>query len=237
MKRGHTIVSYVSDLERVLTGPHRLKKDLLAEARGSLEDAAEDYRGQGHTPAAAEELAVTDFGTTKQVAPGYQRELAMAQSGRTAWWLLVFVALQFIQSKITWKSTGAWEGHEPSGGYLLFSHVWSWGQMIILAAAALTAISFRVGVRYIATPWRLTPFVGAFTLLILGVKLVVSAIFLIATPHLASGIMEQTHSAQDLLFALPFLLGLWMIPNVYIGLSAIRCVTSANKCGTELSPA
>ncbi|MBO2445559.1 hypothetical protein J4573_00500 [Actinomadura barringtoniae] len=236
MTRGLTIVSYVSDLQRTLTGPQRLKKDLLAEARGSLEDAAEDYHEQGHSPAAAEELAVTDFGTIAQVAPGYQRELAMAQSGRTAWWLLVFVALQFIQSKITWKSTGAWDGHQPSDGWLLFNHVWGWGQMIILAAAALTALSFRIGVRYIATPWRLTPFVGAAALVILGVKLVVSAIFLIATPHLASGILDQAHSGQYLLVALPFLLVLWMLPNVYIGLSAIRCVTSANKCDSELAP-
>lgn len=237
MNRGATIVSYVAELERVLTGPHGLKKDLLAEARGSLEDAAETYRAEGAAPSAAERLAIQDFGTTEEVAPAYQRELAMAQSVRTAWWLLVFVAAQFIQAKMSWKSTGAWQGHRPSDGYLLFSHVWSWSQILIVVIAAVGAVSFGIGVRYIRMPWRLTPVIGAFTLLVLGVKLIVSAIYFIATPHLVAGIVRQATTMPDLVFALLVLLGVWMLPNCYIALSAIRCVTSAHKCGSALAVA
>lgn len=223
-----TIDSYITDLRKALTGPLTPKRDLILEARCSLEDAAESYRADNVAPETAERLAVMDFGDPAEVVQAYQRELAMAQSVRTAWWLLISIVVQFLEAKMSWKSTGAWHGHRrPSEAYLLFSHLWSWGQIVIVAVAAIAAFSFGIGVRYIQTPWRLAPIVGAFALLVLGIKLVVSIAFLLTTPHLVAGIIQQTHTLPNLLFGLLITVSIWMLPNGYVAFSAIRCVTTA----------
>jgi hypothetical protein len=220
-----TIDRYMTDMAGVLTGPKALKKDLLAEARCGLEDAAQAYRKAGAVPEDAEDLAVRDFGLVSEVAPGYQRELAMAQARRTACWLLAFVAAQLIWSKARWKSDGGWRGHHPGGAYLLFSHLWSWSELLIAAVAAVAVVSFGMGVRYIPAPWRLTRSLGLLTLLALAARAGASTVFLLMTPHLTAGIAGQAHAMPGMLFALMTTLALWIVPDGYIAMSALRCLT------------
>lgn len=234
MNQAVTIDRFMTDMAGALTGPNALKKDLLAEARCGLEDAAAAYREAGAAPEDAEELAVRDFGRMSEVAPGYQRELALAQARRTACWLLAFVAVQLGWSKVRWKADGAWQGHHPGGAYLLFSHLWSWSELLIVAFAGVAVFSFGMGVRYIQAPWRLTRFLGLLTLLALAARVGASAVFVLMTPHLATGIAGQAQAMPGMLFALLATLALWVLPDGYIAMSALRCLTvgSARRLGS-----
>ncbi|WP_063909961.1 permease prefix domain 1-containing protein [Herbidospora yilanensis] len=75
---------YVGALAKTLRGPRRARRDLLAEARDGLYDAAEAYAEEGLPPGEAQARAVADFGPVAEVAPGFQEELTAAQSRRTA---------------------------------------------------------------------------------------------------------------------------------------------------------
>jgi len=88
------VQDYVVALDRALVGPRRAKRDLLDEVVGHLEDAVDAYSRAGYASAAAARLALADFGSVAEVAPGFQSTLAVAASRRTAWTLLGALSLQ-----------------------------------------------------------------------------------------------------------------------------------------------
>ncbi|GAA1277556.1 hypothetical protein GCM10009677_34480 [Sphaerisporangium rubeum] len=97
------IDDYVATLARTLRGPGRLRRDMVAEARDGLEDAAEAYREQGADPAAAERLAVAEFGPVGEIAPGYQEELAAREGRRTAAGLFLIVPVVTVLWTLIWR--------------------------------------------------------------------------------------------------------------------------------------
>ncbi|MBO3751382.1 hypothetical protein J5X84_35360 [Streptosporangiaceae bacterium NEAU-GS5] len=98
------IDGYVAALRRALRGPVRARRDLVAEARDSLCDAAEAYELDGLGRAAAERRAVEEFGPIAEIAPGYQEELAACQGRRLAVLLFVSVPLTAILWSAVWKA-------------------------------------------------------------------------------------------------------------------------------------
>jgi hypothetical protein len=98
------IDDYVTGLRRTLKGPVRARRDLVAEARDSLYDAAEAYELDGLDPAEAERRAVGEFGRIDEIAPGYQEELAACQGRRLAVLLFVSVPLTAILWSVIWKT-------------------------------------------------------------------------------------------------------------------------------------
>jgi hypothetical protein len=82
MASAGVIDDYVTALDRTLRGPRRARRDLVTEARDSLTDCAEAYLAEGMDQAGAERMAVADFGTVAEIAPGYQEELT---AGRPPW--------------------------------------------------------------------------------------------------------------------------------------------------------
>ncbi|MEU8056749.1 permease prefix domain 1-containing protein [Microbispora bryophytorum] len=97
------IDEYVASMRHALRGPGGARRDLLTEARDSLLDAAEAYEGEGLPRAEAERLAVADFGTVPEVAPGFQGELTVSQGRRTA--ALLFLSVPLIASMwaVIWR--------------------------------------------------------------------------------------------------------------------------------------
>jgi hypothetical protein len=76
------IESHVRGLDRALTGPGRLKADMLREVRHGLVDAAEAYEAEGD--ADPERRAIAEFGAVPEVAPAYQAELATSATRSVA---------------------------------------------------------------------------------------------------------------------------------------------------------
>ncbi|MER5320950.1 permease prefix domain 1-containing protein [Streptosporangium roseum] len=70
------IDDFVDRLCRMLKGPSHAKRDLLAEARDGLVDAAEALERRGFGRVEAERRAVREFGLLGEIAHGYQRELS-----------------------------------------------------------------------------------------------------------------------------------------------------------------
>jgi len=101
--------TYLTGLGAALRGPRRVKVDLLTEARDSLTDATAAYRELGFTEPAAAARAVAEFGTLDRTVPGYQAELAVAQSRGTALLIALALPLLYLLTPLIW-----W--HSPFSG-------------------------------------------------------------------------------------------------------------------------
>lgn len=218
MVHGLTMIdAYVADLDRVLTGPGRAKRDLLAEARDALVDAAESYECRGLPRADAERRAVEDFGCVADIAPDYQAELGLAQTRRTG--LLLFLVL--VPQAFVWDH--AWglvaqESAIPTHG--LFAALDKSMEMfggVVLAGALLAMLSSGVGVRVLGVRRRLAGVVGrlafAAAVLISASSLVLAAF----TPDVAAPL------ALRLGWATAFV----VVPLGAVMVSARRCVCYA----------
>jgi hypothetical protein len=137
------IDEYVAGLSRRLTGPRRAKADLLAEARDGLTDAAEAYVEAGLPSDEAAARAVSDFGSYRQVVPGYQTELAVAQGRFTA--VLVMIAMPLGMGLSRFMPGG----NPPDSGHLLVAHAYQVLQLTALIMAALTLLGYGWGSRYL----------------------------------------------------------------------------------------
>jgi len=147
---GHLIDEYMSGLSRRLTGPRRVKADLLAEARDGLVDAAEAYADAGLPARQATALAVSDFGSHQQVAAAYQAELAAAQGRRTA--LLVAIAMPtvMLMSRLMWMgSPWSTSGPPPHPRYLLLAYSLDVLQVTAAIMAVLTLLGYGWGSRFL----------------------------------------------------------------------------------------
>src|SRR5690349_5501816 len=102
MASASAIDDYVSGLGRSLRGPSRLRRDLVAEARDGLDDAAEAHVEQGVGRAEAERKAVAEFGPMTEIARAYQEELAAHQGRRMAATLFVTVPLMTLIWSFIW---------------------------------------------------------------------------------------------------------------------------------------
>jgi hypothetical protein len=140
------IEDYVADLDLRLRGDKRAKRDLLTEARDSLEDAAECYREAGLCAEAAERKAVDEFGPVPQIARDYQAELAVSYGART----LRSILLVLPGANLIWELTrmlwfGSWEnfpGIAPPHWYYIFTEL---NDTMSWAVAVATALALLVG--------------------------------------------------------------------------------------------
>lgn len=146
------IDGYVASLERALSGPGRLRRDLIAEARGHLIDATEACESAGWDHRSAAERAVQDFGPVKRVADGYQVLLAVAASRRSAVTLLALL----LPQAFLWEN-GLRLAPSPSSevGLASFLHVAiEWFGFGALADALVMLVIAGVGQRWLAAgPW------------------------------------------------------------------------------------
>lgn len=115
-------------------------RELLAEVRDGLDDAAAAYRSAGLSPAAAERRAVSDFGTAEldRIAQECQAELGTSATLRAA----VAIGLGYPAMIAGWALYGALSGavtrfHDGSGAGMGFTIV---GAVSVLLALATIAV-------------------------------------------------------------------------------------------------
>ncbi|MEV0680999.1 permease prefix domain 1-containing protein [Actinosynnema sp. NPDC050436] len=116
MACGDVIDEYVADLGSRLRGPAHVKDDLLAEARDSLDDAAEAHARAGLDAGQSRCRAVAEFGPVHLVARDYQGLLALAHGVRTLW----TVALVLPLAHVLWELNrrfwiGPWPAFDHAG--------------------------------------------------------------------------------------------------------------------------
>jgi hypothetical protein len=76
---------YLSELERELRLPARLRRRVLAEAADHLHESAAAFVAEGMPPDEAEFAAVAAFGPARDLAHRFADELATRAVGRAAW--------------------------------------------------------------------------------------------------------------------------------------------------------
>lgn len=116
------IDEYVRALDRSLSGPARVKRELVREARHSLEDAAEAYVEGGLDPRSANVRAVADFGRLADLAPAYQAELAALSVRRLARRIAAAAAALTAGADLMWQGA-PWTGPAPPAGYPVLTAV------------------------------------------------------------------------------------------------------------------
>lgn len=147
MAEAGVIERYVSTLDGRLRGPRHVKVDLLAEARDSLDDAAESYRDDGLTADDAERRAVEEFGPLNVIAHEYQSELAATHGASTVRSLLLVIPLAHVLwelNRMFWIGSWSQFGSPPPHWYITVARANDTITWVITAGAALTLIGGRL---------------------------------------------------------------------------------------------
>ncbi|WP_246485809.1 permease prefix domain 1-containing protein [Kribbella qitaiheensis] len=207
------VETYLTELNRALSGPRRRRADLMAEARDGLEDATEAFEADGLDRADAEQQAVADFGELDEVVPGYRAELGIAQGRRTALALCLVMLIQ----PIVWQE-GVWSWNQDSGSptaltAFLGELVRAIG-MLSIAGAVLALLASGIGLRYPAVRDHATRSTAVFGLVSSG------AVSMIAIAMAALSALAEHSGPGGLAVAIGFVL----LPLAFVGRSAHRCL-------------
>jgi HAAS len=84
MTGGPLIDAYLGEVAAALPGPDRARRDIVAELRSGLLDAADTHRAAGLPAGQAAEAAISEFGDPRQIAAAFRPELAARQARRVA---------------------------------------------------------------------------------------------------------------------------------------------------------
>ncbi|MDP9797480.1 hypothetical protein J2S43_005992 [Catenuloplanes nepalensis] len=182
------IDDYVADVARRLHGPGRLRRDMLAEIRDALTDAAE---------ADDPETAVAEFGSAREIAGGLQEVLAAARARRTAALLVLVLGTAWAQAELAGRDGWAeWKGAMPGAGYL-----WLAEAVDVLSGVALAAFLIGLAVAHRCRPRELARLVAGVTMGVMALTALGSLLLVGLSPH---GRLSGT-----LLWAAPFALVQW----------------------------
>lgn len=132
------IDDYLRQLGGELRGPRRLKADLLTEARGGLEDAAEAFVRDGLDAGTAQRRAVAEFGVPDELASAYQAELTAGQGRRLALLVALLPAGMLTADLMWWQPPGE-AAEPPPTPFLILVETLDWTSYAA-GAAALVAL-------------------------------------------------------------------------------------------------
>lgn len=200
---------YLADLRAAIPGPSWTRRDLLREAGDHLEDATDAYTAVGYTPTEAEALALRDFGSVDDIAPGFRDTVAIGAARRTA----VLLVLVMLPQAFLWDGgielgASAHSAAPDSGLFhvldIIIGYVGTAGALGALLALVVTAIGQRwlpVGRRTarLTAAWSMAtativPIIGFTMLALTGgltVALALSALALMAAPFALVALSAQ----------------------------------------------
>ncbi|GAA0720433.1 permease prefix domain 1-containing protein [Dactylosporangium roseum] len=217
---GGPIDAYVASLRGALRGPRGAKADLVREARDSLFDAAEHYERDGLDRAEAERLAVDEFGDVRELAPDYQRELALAQARRTALLVALAVATQTVVSEIAWRTAATSWSWQPDRFYAILANTVDYAGYAVFVGALLAAATCGIGTRFrtVGRPFARATGIAAIT--VVGFFLLGGAALSLLSPAWHTATLAATPlglTSAAITTALPA----WML------YSGFRCIRAA----------
>ncbi|MEV8517296.1 permease prefix domain 1-containing protein [Dactylosporangium sp. NPDC051484] len=216
------IDAYIAALHGALRGPRAAKADLVAEARDGLIDAAARYEDAGLDRTAAERAAVEEFGPAADLAPEFQRELALAQGRRTAILVGAAIAAQSVVSELTWRHAATGWAWQPGRAYAILANTIDYAAYAVVAGALLAVVACGIGTRYVAVG---RGFVRATGIAAIGVVafFVLGGIALSAFSPMWNGHTDGTSPLSIAASTLTMTLPAWM---AYSGLRCVRASTT-----------
>jgi len=145
---GQVIEAYLAQVAAALPGPARARRDVVAELRSGLLDAADAYRRAGLPEVTAAQAAVGEFGDPRQVAGAFSPEL----TARHVRQLTFLLAAASAPVGLLWAH--AVQASHPA---LSRAPLWRWiGEPPVPLAAAAFLIAALVALGTIAVTGRLT---------------------------------------------------------------------------------
>lgn len=167
------IDDYVTRLSRTLKGPRGPKLDMVTEARDSLLDTAEALEGDGLDRAEAERVAVEEFGSISEIAPGYQEELSISAGRRLAALLFLSMPLTTLMWSVIWRifPTDVADYAARPGWFVPVARGLDILQMLTGVLGALALVALGRGLRRIRRPRLVTRSLAVFVWLMLPVTL------------------------------------------------------------------
>ena len=148
MTGDQVIEAYLAQVAAALPGPARARRDVVAELRSGLLDAADAYRRAGLPEAAAAEAAVAEFGDPHQVAGAFSPELTARHVRQTTFLL----AAASAPVGLLWAH--AVQASHPA---LSRAPLWRWiGEPPVPLTAASFLIAALIALGTIAVTGRLT---------------------------------------------------------------------------------
>lgn len=215
------IDTYVTSLGAALRGPRAAKRELLTEVRDSLHDAAAHHESTGLPGDDAARLAVDEFGSVRELAPDYQRELALFQARRTALFVAGAVAVQQVVSEIVWRSAATGWTWRPGQGYMFLARTVDYTGYTVVLLGLLAALACGIGSRYVSVGSR---FVRA-----TGVAAIATCAFFVAGGTALSLLSPAWHTTASLASPLAFAAStLTAATPVWMVYSGLRCLRAAS---------
>ncbi|MFC4996481.1 permease prefix domain 1-containing protein [Dactylosporangium cerinum] len=212
---------YVDGLAGALRGPRRHRHEMVTEARDSLLDAAEAYADAGQDPLDAQRRAVAEFGTYRQVVPGYQAELATLQGRRTAMWIAFVLPVMTLLEPLMWWDTSWSTDERASHVYWVLVDHFQYTSFLAAGAAGLAVVGFGWGSRFLRDGLQYARLVGQATVVFLGMHALLGASVFVLS-------LRQWPAAATWP---PVLIGIAVNAAAfgYAGLLAVRCVSVARQ--------
>lgn len=148
MTGGQVIEAYLAQVAAALPGPARARRDVVAELRSGLLDAADAYRRAGLPENAAAEAAAGEFGDPRQIAGAFRPELIARHVRR----LTFLLATASVPVGLLWAH--AVQASHPA---ISRAPLWRWiGEPPVPLAAAAFLIAALAALGTIAVTGRLT---------------------------------------------------------------------------------
>jgi hypothetical protein len=214
MRADATIDEYVATLGRRLTGPGRLKADLVREVRHGLDDAAEAYADSGLDQRAAESRAVAEFGDLRDLLPAYQAELTAGYGRRLALILMLLPLGMLTADSLWWQPPG--EPAPPPTGFLFMVEALDWTSYAVGALSLLALVFLGPGMRrYALAPHVVVRPLAALALIACGL------IWSLGTVAAVGAVQESPRA-----LTWPPMIAAWVMLNAVFG-TVMACAARA----------
>ncbi|MFE2290895.1 permease prefix domain 1-containing protein [Streptomyces sp. NPDC059452] len=180
---GDLVEEYVTELDALLRGPARAKSRLVEEARDGLTETVAAYTRTGEPYERAVRRAVAEFGSARELAGSFQRELTIAQARHTARAVALSAPFLLACWLLVQSTGGPQDAALPRAAHLLATHLATVaGAAVLLAAATLAATGTLA--RWLPVPHRL-PLTVAWTGTTASVSMAVATLALATASLLA----------------------------------------------------
>ena len=147
---GDPVAALVTDLDRRLVGPRRVRAAMVREVADGLHDAVDGRLADGQDRVGAARDAVAEFGDVEVVARELQVELAACQVRPALTLLAVLGPVSEVSSRIVWSHSTGSRPSETAKVFALAVDVIGWGGSLV---AVIGLLLFGFGSRW----WAFRP--------------------------------------------------------------------------------
>lgn len=223
-RRRGPLDAYSRDLDAHLRGPRRLRRDLVAEARGGLADAADDLAACGLPREEAERTAVAEFGPVRELAPQFQERLTVAEGRRTGVVLAVTYPALLLAWDLLWRGVETSVAPSPQTPVSILvvdlARLNDWVTLLVAVTGAVALLLLQGRMHRLVPPRRVVAVLGAMLLAGLVVSMTACLTMTVLNP------VDSARAASGSAFGM-FVNAASYLTNGWLGYAAVRSLRSS----------